>query len=77
MSPSPYNDTFEEELNLRPFNFTQHQAAGMSLIQQSNQLILASMVPSIPGAKVPQWCTWICSAWLISINNTPVTTTTS
>jgi hypothetical protein len=72
MSPSPYNDAFKEELNLRHFNFTQHQATGMSLIQQSNQLILASIVPSTPGAKVPRWRTRIHRAWLISINNTPV-----
>jgi hypothetical protein len=53
MSPSPYNDAFKEELDLQRFNFTQHQVADMSLIQQSNQLILASIVPSTPGAKVP------------------------
>jgi hypothetical protein len=53
MSPSPYNKALEEELNLRHYAFTQHQAADMSLIQQINQPILASMVPSTPGAKVP------------------------
>jgi hypothetical protein len=71
MSPSPYNDALEEELDLQRFDFTKHRAVSMSMVQQGNQLILASMVPSTPGAKISLWHTQICGAWLNSINNTP------
>jgi hypothetical protein len=50
MSPNPYNAVFEEDLDLRKFNFSHHRAAGMTFLPQDNHLILASMVPSTPGA---------------------------
>ena len=32
------------------------------------------MTPSTPGAKIPQWRTWLHGAWLIKIADTTVTT---
>ncbi len=72
MSPTPYNDAFEEELDLRKFNFTLHRTAGMSFIPQDTRLILASMVPSTPGARIPRWRTRLRGAWLLSVDGTPV-----
>jgi hypothetical protein len=72
MSPTPYNDAFEEELDLRKFDFTRHHAVGMSFLPQDDRLILASMVLSTPGAHVPCWRTRLRGAWLLSINGTPV-----
>jgi hypothetical protein len=43
-------------------------------LPQDNQLILASMVPSTPGACVPRWRTHLRGAWLLSVNGTPVQT---
>jgi hypothetical protein len=57
MSPNTYNAAFEEELDLQKFNFSRHRAAGMTFLPQDNRLILASMVPSTPGMRVPHWRT--------------------
>jgi hypothetical protein len=74
LSPTPYNNAFEEAIDLRKFDFTQHRSAGLSLLQQDNRLILASMVPSTPGAHITQWRTRLQGAWLLSVDGTPVTT---
>jgi hypothetical protein len=74
MSPTPYNDAFEEELDLRKFNFSRHRTAGMTFLPQDNRLILASMVQSTLGACVPCWRTQLQGAWLLSINDNPVQT---
>jgi hypothetical protein len=72
MSLTLYNDAFEEELDLRKFNFTLHCSAGMSFIHQDTRLILASMVPSTPGAHISCWRTRLRGAWLLSVDGTPV-----
>jgi hypothetical protein len=77
MSPTPYNDAFEEELDLRKVDFSQHRAAGMTFLPQDNRLILISMAPSTPGARVPRWRTRLRGAWLLSVNNHPVQTLTN
>jgi hypothetical protein len=74
MLPTPYNEAFEEELDLHKFDFSHHRAAGMAFLPQDNRLILASMAPSTPGARIPRWCTRLQGAWLLSINGTPVHT---
>ena len=74
MSPSPYDNAFEESLDLRHFSPTDHPTAGLSLISRDNRLFLASMSPGQPGAKIPRWRSRLKEAWLISINGTPVST---
>jgi hypothetical protein len=37
-------------------------------------LYLATMSPSTPAAKIPDWRTWICGTWLIKINDCLVMT---
>jgi hypothetical protein len=70
----PYNNAFKEEMDLRTLNISRHRAAGMIFLPQDDQLILASMTPSTPGARVPRWRTRLCGAWLLSVNGTPVHT---
>jgi len=72
LSPTPYNDAFEEVLDLQKFDFSQHQAAGMAFLPQDNRLILANMVASTPGARIARWRTCLRGAWLLSINGNPV-----
>jgi hypothetical protein len=74
LSPIPYNDAFEEAIDLHKFNFTQHRSAGLSLLQQDNRLILASMVSSTLGAHIARWRTRLQGAWLLSVDGTPVMT---
>jgi hypothetical protein len=72
MSPTPYNDAFEELMDLRKFDCTHHRTAGMNFLSQDNRLILAFMAPSTPGARIPRWRTRLRGAWLLSVDGTPV-----
>jgi hypothetical protein len=72
--PTPYNNAIKEELDLPKFDISPHHAAGMIFLPQDDRLILASMAPSTPGARVPCWHTRLRGAWLLSVNGTPVHT---
>ena len=75
MSLDPYHQAFEEELDLRKFNHAHHPTAGLSFVESHVRLLLATMSMHTPGARLPQWCSNLCRAWLIKINNTNVSTT--
>ena len=72
MSPCPYFDSFEEEIDLRKFDISKHRTAGLCLTQVNGRLILGAMAASTPGAKIPRWRTRLKGAWLIQIGGTPV-----
>ena len=55
MSPCPYFDAFEEEIDLRKFDITKHRTAGLCLAQVDGRLILSGMAPSTAGAKITRW----------------------
>jgi len=55
LSPTPYNDAYEEVIDLQKFDFSRHWAAGMAFLPQDNRLILANMVASTPGARIARW----------------------
>jgi hypothetical protein len=69
MSPNPYCDSFNELLDIRWFDFSQHFTAGLLLIERDGRVILAHMVQGTPGAKIPWWQTRIRGARLIKIGN--------
>jgi hypothetical protein len=73
VSLDPYGTAFEEELDLRKFDLNQHTTAGLCFYQKNDCLLLASMAPSTPGARIPWWQTCLQGAWLIQIDGTPVT----
>ena len=72
LSPDPYQDSFEEILDLRRFDLRDHPTAGMSFIQREDRLFLAHMVQGTPGAKIPRWHSRLRDAWLIKINDIPI-----
>ncbi len=74
ISPDPYRAAFEEELNLQKFYFDAYCTAGLCFFQKDNHLLLASMTPSTPSARIPCWQTQLRGAWLIQIDDTPVKT---
>jgi hypothetical protein len=57
MSPNPYFDAFEQPLDLQKFDYTKHPTAGLSLYKKSERLYLATMSPSTPAEKIPDWRT--------------------
>ena len=73
VSPDPYATVFEEEIDLRKLNVEHHPTAGLILFEKNNRLLLASMAPGTPGARIARWRTRIRGAWLIQVDDTPVT----
>jgi hypothetical protein len=72
MSPDPYFEAFEEVIDLRKFDHTQHRTAGLCLAHADNRLFLGSMTTGTPGAKIPCWRSRLKGAWLIKVGNTLV-----
>jgi hypothetical protein len=52
ISPDPYYQAFEEELNLCKFDLATHRTTGLCFLQKDNQLILASMASGTPSTRV-------------------------
>jgi hypothetical protein len=73
LSPAPYNDAFEEELDLQKFDFTRHRAAGTTFLPQDKWLIrlygyVYTRRTHTTLAHPPTW------RMGISVNGTPVQT---
>ena len=71
--PDPYATIFEEELDLQKLNLDRHPTAGLIFFEKDNRILLASMAPGTPGARIARWRTCIHGAWLIQVDGTPVT----
>jgi hypothetical protein len=74
MSPDPYFEAFKQPIGFRKFDRGKHPTMGLSLYESSGRLYLATMSPSTPAAKIPDWRAQIRGAWLIKINDFLVTT---
>jgi hypothetical protein len=72
LSDDPYGRTFEEPLDLRKCNLTQHLTAGLRFIVNDGRLILASINASTPSAKIDMWHYQLWGTWLVSIDDTPI-----
>jgi hypothetical protein len=57
MSPDPYFEAFEQPIDFRKFDPDKHPTMGMSLYETSGRVLLATMSPSTPAAKIPDWRT--------------------
>jgi hypothetical protein len=74
MSPDPYFEAFEQPIDFWKFDPGKHPTMGLSLYEASGRLYLATMSPSTPAAKIPDWCAQIRGACLIKVNDFLVTT---
>jgi hypothetical protein len=57
MSPNPYFEAFEQPIDFWKFDPGKHPTLGLSLYEASGHLYLATMSPSTPAAKIPDWWT--------------------
>jgi hypothetical protein len=55
LSPSPYHEAFEEEIDLRNWTPNDHYTAGLVLIQRDGELILGDILKSTPAACTDKW----------------------
>jgi hypothetical protein len=73
VSPDLYCTTFKEELDHSKFDINTQCITGLCFFKKNNQILLASMAPSTPGAQISWWQTGIWGTWLIKIDRTPDT----
>ena len=66
-SPKPFNEAFEEEIELWPATAVQHPTAGLSLLPRDGRVYLAQISPSTPGAKIPRWRSRLRGACLLQV----------
>ena len=74
LSPDPYYESSEEEVDIRRFDLNKHRTAGLSLAHIDGKLFLGGIAKSTPCAKIPRWRTRIKGAWLIKIGPHTVST---
>ena len=74
LSHSHYNDSFEEELDLRRFDPRKSSTAGLKCQEKCSKLFLRDMKLSTPGSRIRAWKTRLRDAWLIAVNGVPVST---
>jgi hypothetical protein len=74
MSPDPFFDAFEENLDLQKWSFDKHCTAGLFLVVHNGQVYLGGMTPGTPCAKVDRWRVNLRGAWLIKVGSTQIFT---
>ncbi len=74
LSPDPYHEAFEEEIDIRRFDFTKHRTAGLCLAELDGRLFLGGIAKSTPCSRIPRWGTRIKGAWLIKVGPHTVST---
>ena len=52
MSPDPFGQAFEQEIDLRKWDLSTHRTAGMHLLEKNGCLLLASIDASTPAARI-------------------------
>jgi hypothetical protein len=57
---------------MKRFYPTSHPAGGMHFFTEGDRLILQHMAKGSPCAKIWDWHSQLKGAWLISVNNCPV-----
>lgn len=73
LSPCPFHEAFEETLDIRQWNpSNDHKAAGLSIIQSGDRLILGNIIKSTPAAKIDKWRSRCRGAWITNVDGTPV-----
>ncbi|EJK59937.1 hypothetical protein THAOC_19786 [Thalassiosira oceanica] len=72
ISPHPYRDSFEEELDLSTYN-DNVPAGGMKFVTRNGRLTIGTMLPSTPAARIYNWRSRCRGAWLIRVDDTDIT----
>jgi hypothetical protein len=73
LSPSPYFESFEEDIDIRKWSSSNdHKTAGLSIIKNQDRLVLANILRSTPAARIDKWRTRCRGAWIIEVNGIPV-----
>lgn len=72
LSPSPYFEAFEEEIDIRNWTSNDHHTAGMVLVESNDRLILLDILKSTPAARIDKWRSRCRGATLMEVEGMPV-----
>jgi hypothetical protein len=72
ISPDPHHEAFEQTLDLHKFNFSHHPTAGLSLFERTGWVHLGMISLSTLAAKLHEWRSRVCGAWLIKVGGITV-----
>ncbi len=72
MSPDPYHEAFEQMVNLRKIDLSNHPTGGMILYARDGRIHLALISPGSPAARIHGWRARIQGAWLIKVGETTI-----
>ena len=72
LSPDPYHEAFDKQLDLQWFSSGKHPTTGLSLEHHNGLMLLTEMSPSTPAAKIPRWCSLLRGEWPIKVNDTMI-----
>jgi hypothetical protein len=75
LSPSPYFEAFEEEIDLRTWTPNDHHTAGLVFIQKDDALILGDILKSTPAVRINKWRSRCRGAILLEVEGKPVQST--
>ena len=75
MSPDPYHDAFEQTVDLRKWDLSQHATGGLCLSERDGRVHLTSISPGSPAARIHGWRTRLRGAWLITVDNATISST--
>ncbi len=67
------HQVFKQTVDLWKFDLLKHKTAGLSFYKCDGRVLLASIFPSTPAARIRDWHTRIHGAWLIKVDDTLVT----
>jgi hypothetical protein len=71
-SPHCFGHTFEAMFTYHWLPSLIHPTAGLILSLANDRVMITSIAPSTPCAKIPRWRTRLTNTWLTHINDTPV-----
>jgi hypothetical protein len=74
LSPSPYFEAFEEEIDIPTWSPNDHHTAGFVFIQRNDALILVDILCSTPAAKIDKWRSRCQGATFFEVQGRPVQT---
>lgn len=74
LSPHPYFDAFEEQLDIRRWHTNDHPTAGLRLIEEDQRVFVHTMESSTPASRIPRWRSRIKGAWLMQVGTMPIHT---
>jgi hypothetical protein len=72
LSPSPYFEAFEEEIDIRQWTSNDHHTAGLVLVDSNNRLVLADILKSTPAARIDKWRSRCRGAVLLEVEERKV-----